>query len=231
MVVELRSGEGGEDARLFCADLLRMYERYSRKRGWAVETLDTRGEGAGLRFALLEVRGRGVMELHAEAGAHSIQHLTRSRKQDRIHTSTATVAVFALAADNETGESLVRDGDIRVDTFRGSGKGGQHRNVTDSAVRALHVPSGEMATVTSGRSQSQNRELALAVLLGRLRAKTEEEARARKQTQRGQQTQAQRAKAIRVYDLVRDMVRCSDTGIKVKRVRRVLDGDLDLLRG
>ena len=226
--MELRSGEGGEDARLFCADLLRMYERYSRRRGWELETLDTRSDGAGLRFALLEIRGAGVARLCEEAGAHSIQHLTRSRKDDRIHTSTATVAVFPLE-QNDDGERLVRAGDIRIDTFRGSGKGGQHRNVTDSAVRALHLPSGEMATITSGRSQGQNREQALTVLLGRLQAKAQAETRARKQTQRGQQTQAQRAKAIRVYDLVRDMVRC-DSGLKVRQVRRILDGDLDALR-
>jgi peptide chain release factor 1 len=204
-----------------------MYQRHARKRGWEIEVLETRGEGAALRFAVFEVSGEGAARLHQEAGAHSIQHLTRSRKDNRVHTSTATVAVFAPVKSG-IGESLVRSGDIRVDTFRGSGKGGQHRNVTDSAVRVLHLPSGEMATVTSGRSQTQNRALALSVLLGRLRSRERERELASAQRQRSAQTQAQRAKAIRVYDLVRDMVRCAD-GRKVKRVRNVLDGDLDAL--
>lgn len=204
-----------------------MYERYSRKRGWKFELLESKDDGRGLRFAVCELRGQGVGKLHAEAGAHSIQHLTRSRSKDRIHTSTATVAVFDKPAKEE-GEVLVRRGDIRIDTFRGSGAGGQHRNVTDSAVRAIHLPTGEMATVISGRSQTQNRERVLAVLLGRLQAKAEGERTAEEQLQRGRQTRAEKARAIRVYDQVRDMVRCAD-GTKVSGVRRVLDGNLDSL--
>jgi len=228
VTLELRAGEGGEDACLFCTDLLRMYSRYASQRGWEAEIMEARVGKVGLRLAILQIRGRGVGTLSAESGAHSIQHMTRSRKDDRIHTSTATVAVSPVTAG---GGFLVHADDIRIDTFRGSGKGGQHRNVTDSAVRALHVPTGEMATVTSGRSQGENRKRARAVLLARLQARADASACAQQQAQRRQQTQAQRAKAIRVYDLVRDMVRCTDTGLKIKHVQRVLDGDLDLLRG
>lgn len=227
--MELRAGEGGEDARLFTRDLLRMYERYSRKAGWSFVLLEARRAGDGVRLAVFEVRGAGADRLHGEAGAHSIQHVTRSRGDGRIHTSNASVVVFDLAEVDRQAGVLVHKGDIRLDRFRGSGAGGQHRNVTDSAIRATHIPSGEMATVTSGRSQTANREQALAVLMARLQQR-ESAAQLRGVAQRrAHQARAGRAQSTRVYDCVRDVVRCARTGQKVGRVKAVLNGDLDRL--
>lgn len=207
-----------------------MYERYSRRVGWSFDLLDSKGDSAkGLRLAVCEISGEGAERLHQEAGAHSIQHITRSRNADRIHTSNASIVVFNRAELDGRGSRLLKSGEIRFDTFRGHGAGGQHRNVTDSAVRATHVPSGTMATVTSGRSQAQNRELVLVVLLARLAESDQAEQDAGVQRKRRSQAKAGRAQTTRVYDLVRDVVRCGRTGKKIRRVKRVLDGDLSEL--
>jgi peptide chain release factor 1 len=205
-----------------------MYERYCRRKSWTVERLEERMEGSGLRSCVLRIEGAAAV-LHGEAGCHSIQHKTRSRRQDRIHTSTVTVAVFDAAELDRRAERLLRVGEVRIDTFRGHGAGGQHRNVTDSAVRAVHLPTGETATLISGRSQAQNRERVLEVLTARLASKAEAAHQRRLQGKRREQTRAEQARTVRVYDLIRDMVRCDLTARKVKRVKRILDGDLDLL--
>lgn len=204
-----------------------MYTRYCSNNRLHLKVVDQKGKGKGLRLAVCIIRGKGAGRLLGEGGTHSIQHITRSRRKDRIHTSTVTVACFPLqnkSQQTETKKSLAR-GEVRIDTFRGSGKGGQHRNKTDSAVRALHLPSGEQATVTSGRSQSKNREQALAILGARLAATQQAENRRAIQARRQKQTRAERSRAIRVYDLVRDMVRCGD-GRKIYGVQKILDGDL-----
>jgi peptide chain release factor 1 len=207
-----------------------MYERYARRRGWAFTVLDRREDRAGgLRQATFEVGGDGVGALHREAGAHSIQHLTRSRNADRIHTSNASIVVFDQSELVARGDALVSRGDVRVDTFRGHGAGGQHRNVTDLAVRATYLPTGDTATVTSGRSQVINRAQALAVLASRIADREDADRRANLQRRRSTQARAGRAQTTRVYDLVRDMVRCERTGRKIRRVRKVLDGDLSEL--
>lgn len=210
-----------------------MYERYSRKVGWDFDVLDARegGRRGALRMAVCEIKGAGADKLHQEAGAHSIQHITRSRNKDRIHTSNASIAVFDAADLRARAKRSLAAGEVRIDTFRGSGAGGQHRNVTDSAVRALHVPTGEMVTVTSGRSQGDNREQALAVLMSRLVKRADGEHHEAIQQKRAKQARAGRAQTTRVYDLIRDMVRCERTGQKVRRVRKVLDGDLSAFLG
>lgn len=205
----------------------RMYQRFCLRKGLTCKILDERSSGKELRSTTLLVKGQGADRLLAESGAHSIQHTTRSRSDGRIHTSTVTVAVFPAASQDEVRKAM-NAGEIRVDTFRGSGRGGQHRNTCDSAVRAVHLPTGEMATVTSGRSQSQNRERALAVLCGRLEKREKELRKNAEEKERRRQTSAHRAQAIRTYDLVRGVVRSSE-GRKFYAVRQILDGDLDRL--
>lgn len=229
VILESRAGEGGEDARMFCGDLLRMYERYCRKIGWEIELLDENRDGNAVRSAVCEVSGNGVERLHGEAGTHTVQHVTMSRRKDRVHSSNASVVV--LNVERNEGEQLFRSGDVRIDTFRGSGKGGQHRNKTDSAVRALHVPTGEMATVTSGRSQGKNREAALAVLAARLGSHAQARRDESVQRRRRQSVAAGRSESARTYDLVRGVVRCDRTGVKVQQARRVLNGELQLVIG
>lgn len=201
-----------------------MYARYARRRSWRSQLLEEHDDPP--RLLVLRVWGKGVERLLGEGGIHKVQHKTRSRRQDRIHTSVVTVAVLEPPA--EIGRVL-RSCDVRIDTFRGSGAGGQHRNVTDSAVRAVHTPTGETATVTSGRSQGANRDAVIGVLAARLQARHQDTATAQTNRSRQRQAgQADRAGAGRVYDRVRDMVRMQD-GRKVQGVERVLSGDLDKL--
>lgn len=203
-----------------------MYCAYGKRVHWRVEVLDIRHGTPGIRQATLRFSGKGTDRLQREAGVHAVQHLTRSRKKDRIHTSTASIAVFPESKDPK---HPLRLSDVRVDTFRGSGAGGQHRNVTDSAVRVTHKPSGLTAVVTSGRSQQVNREQALAVLEARLTADRHAEAHgAVNRTRQAQIAGASRSATSRVYDRVRDMIRCKD-GTKVRGVEAVLAGDLDRL--
>jgi peptide chain release factor 1 len=204
-----------------------MYGRWAESAGLKWDLLDRREHGKGLRLGVYRLAGDGCERLIGEAGAHKVQRVTRSRNKDRIHTSTATLVCYR--APGPATAFALNPSDIRIDTFRGSGAGGQHRNVTDSAVRAVHIPSGEIATVTSGRSQHINRELALEVLAGRLAARESASRHDALQTARGQSTQAQRARAIRTYDEVRNVVRCSRTGQKIRDVAGVLDGKIDAL--
>lgn len=205
-----------------------MYQRHARRQGWTFDVCDTRESDAGVRQVTVEVRGAGAGALAAEGGAHSVQHITRSRRKDRIHTSTVTVAVLPIPAGRTVDWERRLKGEVRCDTFRGSGAGGQHRNVTDSAVRLVHEPTSETVTVTSGRSQHENRDRALRVLIARLDAAHTQQQADGRQRQRREQTRAERARAVRVYDLVRDMVRCAD-GRKVRGVKRIMDGHLDEL--
>ena len=204
-----------------------MYGRWATSRGFKWELLDRREQGHGLRLGVYRVEGEGCECLMGEAGAHKVQRVTRSRSKDRIHTSTATLVCYR--APGPTSTFKLNPSEVRIDTFRGSGAGGQHRNVTDSAVRAVHVPTGEMATVTSGRSQGINRERALEVLTARLEARRQVGQHEALQAARGRSTQAQRARAIRTYDEVRNVVRCSRTDQKVRDVAGVLDGRIDSL--
>lgn len=194
-----------------------------------LEVLSVRNEAAGVRLATLKASGSGCERLLGESGVHSIQHITRSRKKDRIHTSTVTVVALSVAeielTDAEHSFDLERD-EIRIDTFRGSGAGGQHRNKTDSAVRATHIPSGEVVTITSGRSQHKNKEAARLLLAMKLKEKVSASQAETSRDQRRAHTSGERARALRTYDLVRDVVRCSN-GSKVRGAAKVLAGDLD----
>lgn len=202
-----------------------MYQRYCKSADLRCGVLEVRPGDPGLREVTLRISGDGAGLLAGEGGAHRIQHKTRSRKQDRIHTSTATVAVMPL--HRKGGAPALDPSSVKVEPFRSSGPGGQHRNKSECAIRATHIASGETATI-DGRSQHQNREQALELLAARVQAKALENETAGRQKLRSVQTMADRAHAVRTYDEIRDVIRCDD-GRKVRGVSRVLNGAMDPL--
>lgn len=165
-IVEMRSAMGGDDASKFCFELRRAYLRYAQKRGWKAEILDESSPASGLlKSAVLRISGKGVDALSAEAGTHRVTRIPVNEKTGRRHTSAVTVAILTVPERVSVSLDL---SEVRIDTFRGTGPGGQHRNKTDSAVRVTHKPSGLTATAQGDRSQHVNRERALETLAARL---------------------------------------------------------------
>jgi len=157
VILEIRAGTGGEEAKIFAQDLLRMYQRYAEKQKWSVKTEDF----------ILTITGEDVYnQLKYEAGVHRVQRIPKTEKSGRLHTSTATVAVLAGQTQPEI---KINPSDLKIESFRGSGPGGQHRNVTDSAIRITHLPTGIVASSQNQKSQHQNKAMALQVLENRLK--------------------------------------------------------------
>lgn len=225
-ILEIRPGTGGDEAALFAADLFAMYARYAAARGWSVETLaENTTELGGVREVVAAVRGAGVFaRLKFESGVHRVQRVPETEAQGRIHTSAATVAVLPEATDTVVD---VAPADIRIDTMRASGAGGQHVNTTDSAVRITHLPTGIVVT-SSEKSQHQNRARAMEVLRAKLydleRAKA---ADARSEARRGQIGSGDRSERIRTYNFPQGRVTDHRIGLTLHQLPQVLAGDLD----
>jgi peptide chain release factor 1 len=225
-IVEIRPGTGGEEAALFAGDLLRMYQRYAEKRGWRwqpVEVAET--ELGGIREAVVNIAGDGVFaRLKYESGVHRVQRVPSTESGGRIHTSAATVAVLPEPGDVDM---EVDPADLRIDTMRASGAGGQHVNTTDSAVRITHVPTGIVVT-SSEKSQHQNRAIAMQVLKARLydieRRRAEAERAADRKAQVGS---GDRSERIRTYNFPQGRVTDHRIGLTLYRLAEVMGGDLD----
>ncbi|MGY6696484.1 MAG: peptide chain release factor 1 [Roseinatronobacter sp.] len=225
-LIELRPGTGGDEASLFAADLLRMYQRYAEARGWLVQIVSlSETELGGLREAVLRIAGEGVFaRLKFESGVHRVQRVPVTESGGRIHTSAATVAVLPEAEDVDID---IPAQDIRIDTMRASGAGGQHVNTTDSAVRITHIPTGIVVT-SSEKSQHQNRAIALQVL----RAKLYDMERQRAATERADARKAQvgsgdRSERIRTYNFPQGRMTDHRINLTLYKLDAVMQGDLD----
>lgn len=233
VIIEIRPGVGGAEAALFAGDLFSMYRRYAERIGWTVELLNAEASGDGFTEIVFRVKvgtsDRDVSILTGEAGTHCIQRVSPTDSRKRVHTSTATVAVLAKPTEREF---VLRDTDLRVETMRGTGAGGQNRNKVESAVRVTHVPTGVSAICRDERGQQRNRERATAVLRARLAARERGMAHSATQGARTRQIgRGERAERIRTYDVPDDVVADRRLGRKVRGVRRVLRGDLSALLG
>jgi peptide chain release factor 1 len=229
VILEIRAGTGGEEAALFAADLLRMYLRYAERKGWRAEILDTHPtELGGYKEAIVSLSGEGCFRrLRYEGGVHRVQRIPVTESGGRIHTSTATVAVLPEPDEVEVD---LRPEELRVETFRAGGHGGQHVNKTESAVRITHLPTGLSASCQDERSQHKNREKALKILRARvyehLRRQREEEIGMERREQVGT---GERAEKIRTYNFPQNRVTDHRAGITLYRLEDILEGDLDEL--
>ncbi|KAB0677076.1 peptide chain release factor 1 [Aureimonas leprariae] len=227
-ILEIRAGTGGSEAGLFAGDLFRMYQRYADGRGWKVELLSaSEGEAGGYKEVVASVNGRGVFsKLKFESGVHRVQRVPATEAQGRIHTSAATVAVLPEAEDIDI---EVRNEDIRIDTMRSSGAGGQHVNTTDSAVRITHLPTGIVVT-SSEKSQHQNRARAMQVLKARLYdMERQRAADERSADRRAQVGSGDRSERIRTYNFPQGRVTDHRINLTLYKLDKVVEGDLDEL--
>lgn len=225
-ILEIRAGTGGEEAALFAGDLLRMYARYAERRGWKLEMLEeSASDLGGVREAVAAIRGEGVFaRLKHESGVHRVQRVPQTESGGRIHTSAATVAVLPEAEEVDV---QIDPADLRIDTMRASGAGGQHVNTTDSAVRLTHMPTGIVVTA-SEKSQHQNRARALEVLRARLFDLKRQEADAsRAAARKGQVGSGDRSERIRTYNFPQGRVTDHRINLTLYRLEEVLGGDLD----
>ena len=232
IVLEVKSGEGGEESALFAADLARMYTKYFDKLGWRVEVLDaTESDMGGYKDISMSVKTReptrdGVWsKMKFEGGVHRVQRVPVTESQGRIHTSAAGVFVFPEPEDVE--EIEIDEKDIRIDVYRSSGKGGQGVNTTDSAVRITYLPTGLIVTCQTERSQLQNKIRAMQVLKARLQAIREEEAAAESASGRTDQVRTvDRSERIRTYNFPENRITDHRIGYKAHNLDQVLDGDM-----
>jgi peptide chain release factor 1 len=230
IVLEVKSGEGGEESALFAGDLLRMYLRYAERHGWRTEVLDsTLSELGGYKDVTVAVKGRGEngvwSRLKFEGGVHRVQRVPATESQGRVHTSAAGVLVYPEPEDVEVD---IDEKDLRIDVFRSSGHGGQSVNTTDSAVRITHLPTGIVVSCQNERSQLQNKTRAMHVLRARLQALAEESAAAEaSQARRSQVRTVDRSERIRTYNFPENRIADHRVNYKAYNLDQVLDGDLD----
>ncbi|HKY50788.1 MAG TPA: peptide chain release factor 1 [Candidatus Limnocylindria bacterium] len=229
VIVEIRGGEGGEEAALFGADLYRMYARYAERHRWKAEVLSqSDSEKGGFKEIIFRIAGRGAYsKLKFESGVHRVQRVPTTEAQGRIHTSTATVAVLPEAEEIDI---QIPESDLKIDVYRAGGKGGQGVNTTDSAVRITHLPTGEVVTCQDERSQLKNKSKAMAVLRARLLAREQERRELEMGTaRRAQIGRGERAEKMRTYNFPQDRLTDKRLGYNLSNLERRMDGDIDEL--
>jgi peptide chain release factor 1 len=227
VIVEVRAGAGGDEAGLFAADLYRMYTRYAEAHGWKTNMLDYHDTGVGgFKEVVFEVRGQGAYSrLKYESGVHRVQRVPQTETQGRIHTSTATVAVLPEMDEVEVD---IDPADLDVDVYISSGPGGQHMQKNATAVRITHKPTGLVVSCENQRSQTQNRERAMAILRSRLYAmEREKQTEERDEVRRLQVGTGERSEKIRTYNYPQNRVTDHRIGLTVYRLDSVVNGDLD----
>ncbi|HWK76088.1 MAG TPA: peptide chain release factor 1 [Povalibacter sp.] len=226
--LEVRAGTGGDEAAIFAGDLFRMYSRYADTKGWRVEVLsESAGEHGGYKEVISRVVGRGAFShLKFEAGTHRVQRVPATEAQGRIHTSACTVAILPEMAEVETID--LNPADLRIDTFRSSGAGGQHVNKTDSAIRITHLPSGIVVECQDERSQHKNRSRALSLLKARLMAAEQEKRdQAEAQSRKLQVGSGDRSERIRTYNFPQGRITDHRINLTLYKLADVMNGDLE----
>ncbi len=225
-MIEIRPGTGGDEAALFAGDLLRMYQRFAEGQGWKFEIIEENAtELGGIKEVVAHIKGEGVFaRLKYESGVHRVQRVPTTESGGRVHTSAATVAVLPEAEDVDI---QIDAGDLRIDTMRASGSGGQHVNTTDSAVRITHIPSG-IVVVSSEKSQHRNREIAMQVLKARLfDAERQRVEGARAADRKAQVGSGDRSERIRTYNFPQGRMTDHRIGLTLYKLDQVMQGDLD----
>lgn len=226
--LEVRAGTGGDEAAIFAGDLFRMYTRYAENRGWRIEVLSERpGEHGGYKEVISRVAGQDVYgHLKFESGAHRVQRVPETESQGRVHTSACTVAIMPEADELE--EIEINKADLRIDTFRASGAGGQHVNKTDSAIRITHIPSGVVVECQDERSQHKNKARALSLLQARLSDSARVEAEAAQASERRNLVgSGDRSERIRTYNFPQGRLTDHRINLTLYKLNEVIEGQLD----
>ena len=230
--LEIRAGTGGDESAIFTGDLFRMYSRYAEEKGWKVEVMsENPSEVGGYREIIARIDGDGVYgRLKYESGAHRVQRVPETESQGRVHTSACTVAILPEA--DELAEVTLNPADLRIDTFRASGAGGQHINKTDSAVRVTHIPTGIVAECQDDRSQHKNKARALSVLAARINDIQRQEQQAKESAERKSLVgTGDRSERIRTYNYPQGRVTDHRINLTLYKLQQIMDGSLDELTG
>src|SRR5690554_408983 len=226
--LEIRAGTGGDESALFAGDLLRMYSRYAESKGWRVEIVSAHpGEVGGYKEVIARIEGEGVYgRLKFESGAHRVQRVPETEAQGRIHTSACTVAILPEA--DEATDIQINPADLRIDTFRASGAGGQHVNKTDSAVRITHLPTGTVVECQDDRSQHRNRDKAMQVLAARLKDQQLQEQQSKEAAHRKSLIgSGDRSERIRTYNFPQGRITDHRINLTLYKLANSMEGDLD----
>ena len=230
LFLEIRAGTGGDESALFAGDLYRMYARYAERQGWKVDIISaSESDLGGFKEVIVKISGSGVYSrLKFESGGHRVQRVPATETQGRIHTSACTVAVLPEA--DEVSDVVINPAEIRVDTFRASGAGGQHINKTDSAVRITHLPTGIVVECQDDRSQHRNKAQALSVLAARIKDVQTREQQARiASTRKSLVGSGDRSERIRTYNFPQGRVTDHRINLTLYKIEQIMDGDLDEL--